>query len=1656
MPSRKDIGSGGAASPDGAMRSKSGRLARRRGSSAEAALQAETVRLGVPNGVLKRGFLVKKGHVMPTRKERYFVLGQHSLSYYKPTKDGDVEIKGVLELKASDVISPLPHSDVWLRIRQSEGPTGKGYKMDLKASNLPDRREWIEALRKACRSELLLRQRNIQSDVHLLQMRSSRRGQNAKAMAELLSSPMSPDNAGTPRVDLRASFQILHEMVLLRKLVDTIKSSWGGPSQWSVAQYQKLVQGISLALEKSGSSEFDPDSILAEAFKLRYQFEEIPENQRKLSQDEDPLGASRVSTPEKLIKQAELDSPVATPRMSPRIRCPSFHSYYATFEELSDRVGGTVKVTANDRQGDIALTPRSATLAKYAHLYLLDDIRAKQPWSLDRANNDNLVTEQKGAIDGHANSELGVVEALSSRFDEDRIYTYINHHTMVVMNPYRLLQTARFTSIYDEQVVITYADTTNAETMLAPHPFAMAKQSLVRLFFDRERSMGDPPLLSTPSGKSIISPSRGQSLFLCGESGSGKTELAKDLLKYLVLVAQPALSRVSEDKSQVNGTTRQPKIKLFTSSTKSTIQMRTEEARTIALLEAKGVEKYEIVLLDLHPERWDEMSSVSRSKRLPQVHVDGLFFGFYDKLEHLEDEEQLRMYFKNPHAAKKLSTVLDSNIILEAFGHATTSMNLNSSRFGKVTTLQVSFGLHPWEFQICGCHISPFLLEKSRVTSERGDQSGNKSDMNFHVLYAMVAGVNAFPFMRLLATELCLDGVDCSVFTYLGHSDHKLAEFMSKEDTWKKDVERWQQVVDGLDELNVSPDQQKTIFKVLSAVLWLGNIVLDYNAAAKKLVMSSTGVANAPQRVVELLALGSVEELERMLMTKSVTLQSTSETFEVTLEKGQVGHVRDTLARLLYQHAFEYVVAAMNKATKVDTLFANEVKDELSVDHDTTVPQQVSLLKIVDIFGFEDLAHNSLGQLCINYLSEKLYAREEQVVTAAYFNQTQPSARHFLDKDVLFIYEHSLGVFASLEELTILHQSENENAQQEEKRNKLFVRNIYERNPSQLPDPPCVLNHGKRQSTVSLNILPFVIPHTRGNVIYDANDFVKKNSDFVYANLLAGLKTSSNINFRRMLEGGNELGDGANKSSSVFASAKSRLSGSKSFVGQFRSHVNALTIEDDRNMPFYFHCIRPNAKKQSSVVSKDLIGQQCRSQNLIRQVEICRYPSTSYSAIDISKTTVLARYGSLMRGPYVLGDVAGNDENILRWLSDLLHSDECPTPQISISASSMVQFKSINLVEKLELLLEDREAEAATRIQSLFLMIMWRHRYLSKKRERRGLSNELLAWYGPEKSETVKKLLTRYTGREDELRSKLELKKKAKLQEEKSVYQLSIDLQSFCLGTHGGLDAQAVNDLLHDDTMRELLQSNEKIVLALRDMSLNPDILESQLADHELRGFYQKLVDFLRPKRKEAVGQASTIGRATDDQPQCSLNGRVLTAATDNRALWMRLVEHEEWAPYHDALVEVGEDPELLLFHSEDDNFVSALERFLKALALNKQCEEKQKALAAITNLVQPSTVDEEEVFEVHESAGASDEDAEILELLLGVQFGPSLMHAMNQDSYFVQALQDPVLMASMHQLMANPKDFAISTTIQQPAVRDFFLKLIALSFAVHEQSDEE
>lgn len=69
--------------------------------------------------------------------------------------------------------------------------------------------------------------------------------------------------------------------------------------------------------------------------------------------------------------------------------------------------------------------------------------------------------------------------------------------------------------------------------------------------------------------------------------------------------------------------------------------------------------------------------------------------------------------------------ILHSNIILEAFGNASTTNNDNSSRFGKFVRL--TFGLGG---TVHGARISSYVLEKSRLVLQV--RSGIRTSLRQH------------------------------------------------------------------------------------------------------------------------------------------------------------------------------------------------------------------------------------------------------------------------------------------------------------------------------------------------------------------------------------------------------------------------------------------------------------------------------------------------------------------------------------------------------------------------------------------------------------------------------------------------------------------------------------------------------------------------------------------------------------------------------------------------------------------------------------------------------------------------------------------------------------------------------------------------------------
>ena len=74
--------------------------------------------------------------------------------------------------------------------------------------------------------------------------------------------------------------------------------------------------------------------------------------------------------------------------------------------------------------------------------------------------------------------------------------------------------------------------------------------------------------------------------------------------------------------------------------------------------------------------------------------------------------------------------IIAANPLMEAFGNAKTIHNNNSSRFGKLISIQLSkVG------QIMGANIIQYLLEKSRVVAQA------KDERNYHIFYQLLGGV---------------------------------------------------------------------------------------------------------------------------------------------------------------------------------------------------------------------------------------------------------------------------------------------------------------------------------------------------------------------------------------------------------------------------------------------------------------------------------------------------------------------------------------------------------------------------------------------------------------------------------------------------------------------------------------------------------------------------------------------------------------------------------------------------------------------------------------------------------------------------------------------------------------------------------------------------
>jgi myosin heavy subunit len=204
-------------------------------------------------------------------------------------------------------------------------------------------------------------------------------------------------------------------------------------------------------------------------------------------------------------------------------------------------------------------------------------------------------------------------------------------------------------------------------------------------------------------------------------------------------------------------------------------------------------------------------------------------------------------------AAARLAGLLrDAGTLMEAFGHAKTTRNLNASRYGRTISLELNK-----DGGLCRCLVRAFMLERTRVTSI------HDPERNFHIFYAMMHAAEdgllapESPLVRLRLSKLRLDKLKPSELTYLnGSTHHEVRSELRRCD----DRQTLVNVFGSLQRMgSISTERAIAVLRLAGAILLVGQIELvEYApppvgaagaaAAAAASVTRSSSAAARPRR----------------------------------------------------------------------------------------------------------------------------------------------------------------------------------------------------------------------------------------------------------------------------------------------------------------------------------------------------------------------------------------------------------------------------------------------------------------------------------------------------------------------------------------------------------------------------------------------------------------------------------------------------------------------------------------------------------------------------------------------------------------------------------------------------------------------------------------
>ncbi|XP_050118693.1 myosin-1 [Malus sylvestris] len=512
--------------------------------------------------------------------------------------------------------------------------------------------------------------------------------------------------------------------------------------------------------------------------------------------------------------------------------------------------------------------------------------------------------------------------------------------------------------------------------------------------------------------------------------------------------------------------------------------------------------------------------------------------------------------------------ILKTNPILEAFGNAKTLRNDNSSRFGKLIEIHFSE-----TGKISGANIQTCKFSQSRVVQ------CTEGERSYHIFYQLCAG--APPALREMLNLKSADE-----YQYLKQSNCYSISGVN-------DAEEFSVVKEALDVVHINKEDQQSVFAMLAAVLWLGNIsfsVIDNENHVEP--VEDEGLFN----VAKLIGCG-VDELKLALSTRNMRVGIDSIVQKLTLS--QAIDTRDALAKSIYACLFEWLVEQINKSLAVGKRRTGRS------------------ISILDIYGFESFDRNSFEQFCINYANERLqqhfnrhlFKLEQDEYIQDGIDWTKVEFED--NQDCLGLFEkRPLGLLSLLDE-----ESTFPNGTDLTFANKL---------KQHLSSNSCF--KGERDKS-------FAVSHYAGEVSYDTTGFLEKNRDLLHLDSIQLLSSCSchlpQIFASSMLNRPEKPLVGP-----LYKTGGGVDSQKLSVATKFKSQLFLLMKRLENTTPHFIRCIKPNNLQSPGLYEQGLVLQQLRCCGVLEVVRISR----SGFPTRMSHQKFARRYGFLL-----LENVASQD-----------------------------------------------------------------------------------------------------------------------------------------------------------------------------------------------------------------------------------------------------------------------------------------------------------------------------------------------------------------------------------------------------------------------------